>query len=342
MHFHILGCALLSILLACPAGVFAYPIPASERIPKTSLTSQYRDGYQINGGGTVFTNYFQLQADNTWGPRQELRQDLAGVRNLLNGGKVQLAGYNNATNQTEFYGGNGQDLVPHQTAYGSVPGSWDIQYTRTFDGTNVEVDVQLQFDWALTNLTQAQQQNQATTWASEIESWWNKKYSILKDDLFWFGIVFDVTLDGYDIGQGGKEYDQRVVVHPDSGRADMGNWYLKDSAQTSAHEFGHMLGFYDEYWGGGLDTSKLAADGQPITDYRYLMGADPNTLPGGGGMKQAYYLPFMNWLDSLDEDPTQRYRLVPEPGTLFLLVAALLGFFIPRSIKVLAVLSPRA
>ncbi len=318
---------LLAAFVGVPAISHGYPIPASERTTLTSLASQYRDGYQVNGAGTVFTHYFQLRPDNQWGPAQELRLDPAAVKNLMQGGKAQLAGVNGTTNQTEYYTGNGQNLTAHATNYG-----WGFQYTRTFDGSNVEIDVELKFDWRLTSLTPAQQLTQMAAWESNIEGWWNNRYSIVKDELYWFGIVFDVTFGGYDDGQGGKEFDQQVVVRPGNGRADMGNWYLSDAAQTNAHEFGHMLGLFDEYWSGALDTGKLGADGLPVTDYSYLMGANKNSLAYGGGMKKAYYLPFMTWLDSLDEDPDQRYALIPEPGTLFLLAAGLLGIAIPGAI----------
>ena len=38
-----------------------------------------------------------------------------------------------------------------------------------------------------------------------------------------------------------------VAVHSGSGRSDEGNWYVMDPPGVATHEFGHMLGFPDEY-----------------------------------------------------------------------------------------------
>jgi hypothetical protein len=322
MNTQVFRLCLAGALLLCAPASFAYPVITSERISSQHLSSQYRDGYQVGGAGTAFTHYFQQLPNGTWSAAQELRLDLATLQPLLAAGKVKLTGYNNATQSWEEYAGNGNNLTAHTTNYG-----WNYRYTRSFDGSNVEIDVQMAFDWSLTNLTDPQKRAQKLAWEANIEGWWNNQFSILKDDIFLFGIVFDVTFDGYDNGRGGREFDQTITVKPGNGRADMTTWYLNDGAQTNSHEFGHMLGLFDEYWAGALNTATL------LTDYTHLMGAGAGSLAFGGGMKKEYYLPFMNWLDAIDPDPTQRYALVPEPGTVFLLVAGLLWLAFPRAVR---------
>jgi len=117
----------------------------------------------------------------------------------------------------------------------------------------------------------------------------------------------------------------------DGGRDNSGQWFLASSAQTNAHEFGHLLGLFDEYWTGGLNATGLDVTDPAIvpTDYQHLMGT-LRQLEFGGGMEASYYEQFMVWLDGIDPDATQTYRLalVPEPTTLAMvtlgLIAALL------------------
>ncbi len=104
----------------------------------------------------------------------------------------------------------------------------------------------------------------------------------------------------------------------------MTNWFDTSDAQTVAHEFGHMLGNFDEYWGGGINTTTY------LTDYKNLMGTSA-TLSLGEGMKALYYQPFRTWLAA--KDPADSFGLIlPEPPTwlLFLVNLAILCYFIKR------------
>lgn len=292
----------------------AYPIIGSEEHLEGSRSSVYTDGYWVNGAGTVFTHYQIKQPDSTWGPIQELR-DFAVVQPKLATGDAILAGVA-ANGVTQYYNGDGSNLLAHQTNYG-----WDYGYLARFDGSDVLVDVQITLDWdpAIT-LTDTEKSTLASTWEHNIESWWNGRYWILKDENLLFDLVFDLTYDGYP---GSPRWDQHVYVNAGSGRATMTNWFATDGAQTNAHEFGHMLGLFDEYWSGAINTATRFTS--PVS----LMGAAPGTLAVGGGLRADYFQPFADWLDSIDPDPTQTFRImlkIAEPNGAAAALAGLLLF----------------
>jgi hypothetical protein len=309
---------LLTLVVALlPISAGAYPITGSER--KTFVRqSQYRDGYQVNGAGTVYS-YYRESTDGgvTYGAQQELKLDDAVVKARLANKSIMLEGYDETANTWFGYYGNGNNLSTHEANY-----VWPYGYELTFDGNFIRVDVQISFDWTNSGETNEQVQNaHMSLWEQNIEHWWSDRYEVVKDDKWHFPIFFDVTYDGYS----DNSYDQHVSVLPGSGRANVQEWYLTDNPQTNAHEFGHMLGLYDEYWLGAID---------PVTeetDYLNLMGANIGTLDMGMGLEGYYFSSFMGWLDTRDADETQTYRLqqiaIEEPGMLGLLAIGM-GFLV--------------
>ncbi len=185
------------------------------------------------------------------------------------------------------------------------------------------------------NFTNAQRQATLAQWGSDIETWWNIDWKIVvsKDNytLATYGIGFDVTFDGYDNGQGGKTWDAELVtVHPGAGPTDSRNFFLQDTAQTIAHEFGHMLGLYDEYWTGAVNPATQLTDGTS------LMGAisDPQSLVPGAGLRPFYVNEFKDWLRSKDNDTADIYAaLIPAPDTWLLLVIGFLTLWHLRRIR---------
>ena len=141
--------------------------------------------------------------------------------------------------------------------------------------------------------------------------------SSLKDT--WQTGVYDIWSDKYAIQNGSDSYpiefslnwvtanaDQTVNVVYATGRDNMTTWYTDLSGwgnsyqdEAAAHEYGHMLGLYDEYSGGATDPTT-----HQVTSY--LMG----TLDGT--VAQYYYNFVLNWLQgknpgaslSLAADPT--------------------------------------
>ncbi|MBX7201294.1 MAG: hypothetical protein K1X51_18150 [Rhodospirillaceae bacterium] len=309
----------MPVLVVVAGAASAYPLAGSFKTVADSLASSYTYGAEVPGEGVGYTHYAPLNPDGSYGAVRQLAitDNLATIKALTAGGAALLGV--DLQGVTHQYNGNGNDLVAHQVAFG-----WNYGYTLQFNGREVVVDVQVDFDWHLVEqadptFNAARQLQKEQAWERDIEDWWSRRYPISKDNgLYYFDVVFDLTLSGYREG-GGRRFDQTVLVKPGSGRANMTTWFLNSDDQTAAHEFGHMLGMYDEYLGGALNPADLVA-----RDWT-LMGADPGTLFSGGGMRPEYYMPFLAWIDSIDDDATQTYALVvSEPGTAVLLLLAIM------------------
>lgn len=90
-------------------------------------------------------------------------------------------------------------------------------------------------------------------WEKGIEEVWRNKFSIATPAGERYPIMIDVSFKG-------PRYHHEVVVRPGTGCSDELNWNLLDSPQLVAHEFGHMLGVFDEYKGGGTAPHGAAID----------------------------------------------------------------------------------
>lgn len=120
--------------------------------------------------------------------------------------------------------------------------AWDVRYDLTFDGRAFTVETDIDLTGAAPGATQ-------TVWETGIERIWNGQAS-LSDGIALYPLRFDVHfLDG-----GSTDY--QVTVRSEYGRSDMLNWYLQTDwgpsyqDELAAHEYGHMIGMFDEYAGG--------------------------------------------------------------------------------------------
>ncbi len=119
--------------------------------------------------------------------------------------------------------------------------SWFVHYDLSFDGTAFTVSSKI-------NLTGDNPGGLVSTWEQGIEKLWSNKYC-LSDGSASYAIKVDVQFTDVD-----ADYD--VAVHNSYGACDLLNWYT-DTAwgpsyqdELAAHEFGHMIGMFDEYAGG--------------------------------------------------------------------------------------------
>jgi hypothetical protein len=77
-----------------------------------------------------------------------------------------------------------------------------------------------------------------------------------------------------------------VTVHPGSGRADMGNWYVNSTGGTAAHESGHMFGNPDEYADSNCPSRTVTSDGSIMQNSQT------------GTVKRRHYQGFADWLSN--------------------------------------------
>ena len=99
-------------------------------------------------------------------------------------------------------------------------------------------------------------------WEKGIENIWSEKFSLVSPSEERIPIVIDVSFKG-------PRFHHDVIVRPSGGRSDELHWNLRDTPATVAHEFGHMLGMFDEYKRGA--TAKKAK----IIDKTSIMTSKP-------------------------------------------------------------------
>lgn len=114
-------------------------------------------------------------------------------------------------------------------------------------------------------------------WKKGIERIWSRRFALSTPAGQHYPIVMEVAFKG-------SVFHHDVIVRPYGGRIDELNWNISDSPEVIAHEFGHMLGLYDEYPRGALDPESGTIDRSSI------MSAN---LAGGTSIR--HYRRFRSW-----------------------------------------------
>ncbi|MCW5626760.1 MAG: PEP-CTERM sorting domain-containing protein [Burkholderiales bacterium] len=215
--------------------------------------------------------------------------------------------------------------------------SWNVKYDRYFDGTRVvkHVEIDFSFEEAL-GFDDAQKTAWKAQAEQDIEGLWNGKY-VVEDtaNRLIFPVAVDVTLTG--------PFDQTVTVAKRGADCDtrpndldcrdnLSKWFSDSKPATRAHEFGHMIGLFDEYLGGAVDKfpdPTLSNDG--------IMGL--GAVSDSPKFYDRYFQQYREFLGGLSFDQysslvgdrvgevtagTFILRPVPEPGTWAMLTAGLL------------------
>lgn len=96
-------------------------------------------------------------------------------------------------------------------------------------------------------------------WRERIDQVWNGKFCFVTAD----GTRYPIVVSFVDAGPG-AHYE--VVVRKSGRNTNLLNWNLSDSAGHAAHEFGHMLGAFDEYAGGATGPQGKELENSVMTN----------------------------------------------------------------------------
>lgn len=209
--------------------------------------------------------------------------------------------------------------APQYTHEGQTygPFGWFSGYTQTFDGTSVTKHVGLNFVFSPQEFTPAQQSAFQTAAKSDIESIWNNKVVI-----FDAGNSRTIPLR-VDVTTTGPIFHQTVNVVADAGRSNTSIWYAGSLGPgVKAHEFGHYLGLYDEYIGGGLAKYPSTVPTTGLMGYGALDQSPPMSL--------AYYQTYLDFMSALNPSfgfAMSFVTVAPEPSTWLLLLSGM-GVFL--------------
>lgn len=119
------------------------------------------------------------------------------------------------------------------------------------------------------------------SWEKEIEHTWGNRFAVSLPSGEQFPIVVDAVFRG-------PRFHHDVIVRPGPDTSNQLNWNITDSPAVAAHEFGHMLGVYDEYEKGALSPATK------ITDTTSIMTSNPKT----GLTYDRHYLDILKWFKS--------------------------------------------
>lgn len=173
---------------------------------------------------------------------------------------------------TYTYGTNLSKSVDYYENRADGGYSWYVHYDLSFDGSAFTITSKI-------NLTGDDAGALVSTWEKGIETLWSNKFC-LSDGASAYAIKVDVQFTDVN-----ADYD--VAVHNSYGACDLLNWYT-DTAwgpdyqdELAAHEFGHMIGMFDEYaggatWNGQTANGTIMSDLGSALSANYFFSVDTN------------------------------------------------------------------
>ncbi len=163
--------------------------------------------------------------------------------------------------------------------------SWRHKYNIGLSG-NVDIDVILNFRLR-DSVTQAQLNAVGWTWINSANATWDNRFVLVHDDTYRYPIrvqwVQSLTNEHFTID-----------LHDDQTRENMTNWDVTTSGQTAAHEFGHMLGPFDEYDADGWQDRTLACC-PGFNDSTSIMGSTGLAIGAGAKVRHATQFVLEQW-----------------------------------------------
>ena len=200
------------------------------------------------------------------------------------------------------------DVARERRSYyiSAPPYAWSSIYDIEFLGQELHIYTSI-YLYGTGGVTSQQIDVLEPTWENGIENLWNDSYQIRHDNSYYYDIIYDVSF--VDTYVSGVDHYQ-VQVRPGPERSNMTTWDTEDTPQVAAHEYGHMVGNYDEYSAGATDPS------DPIIDSTSIMGS---TSPAAVSYAR-HYEPVVDWLEGKYPSAMLEVVAIPEPATLGLML----------------------
>ncbi len=155
--------------------------------------------------------------------------------------------------------------------------SWPYGYDIALKDQAIQITVAINFVPAAgVNIPYLNQVKQ--TWEVGIESIWSNHFAVTLPSGLQFPIFVDAVFRGPD-------FHHDIIVRPGKGGSDTLNWNITDTPAVAAHEFGHILGVYDEYTGGALSPKTN------LVDTASIMTSNPKK----GQVYARHYLDILDW-----------------------------------------------
>lgn len=206
------------------------------------------------------------------------------------------------TNATEkHFEDTDSDGVWEEENYG-----WSVNYDIEYHRDRLKIIIRIELDGETVPV------GTKTAWLAGIRSRWNGHFHIEGPRRLAIEVDPEFTDD---------DNHTSVNVHTGSGRENSSNWYLTTTANTVAHEVGHLIGLEDEY--------RLSA-----TEYTRLIGSSPTAAgstavphvasgsfssidmimqSGAGNVQRRHLAAFVAWLNSNRLPGEAVYRIMPGP-----------------------------
>lgn len=172
--------------------------------------------------------------------------------------------------------------IPRETVSGRMAAqngfAWNYGYDINVENSTLIVRVAINLIPAR-GIRRPELERVKPLWEQAIERIWSNKFALETTQGRRYPIVIDASFRG-------PKFHHDVIVRPGSGPSDELNWNILDSPELVAHEFGHMIGMYDEYEKGALAPQDAVIDPDSIM----------TSNPGEGATTHArHYEKFRRW-----------------------------------------------
>lgn len=134
--------------------------------------------------------------------------------------------------------------------------SWRAGFDMWADKQAVHLEVAIHL-LAQPGISRVRLEQVKTGWRQAIGQAWNHRFAVRLSNGEQLPLFIDVRWDAVSP-------NHEVIVRKGNGAPDQHNWFYRNRPAMIAHEFGHMLGAYDEYPGGAVAPGGMPHDGDNL------------------------------------------------------------------------------